>query len=350
MIEKQQFDILNDEVIELFRISNKTGAYVEILNYGGIVKSICIPDKDGILVDVVVGFDNINDYIKSQNGYYGAIVGRFANRINNASFILNNTTYHLAKNDGNNHIHGGKNGFNQRIWDATILSDENCVKLTLLSKHLDENYPGNLNVSVKYFFDDTNTLSIHYEAHSDMDTILNLTNHSYFNLSGHNSGYIGDTYLKINASSFTPSDSELITTGEIKKVEGTVFDFREYRKIDEGLNSEDPQILLVGGYDHNFVLDKELKEYALSASCYSQKTGIQMDCYTDMPGIQLYSGNFIDIDFPGKDTYVYKKQEAFCLETQYFPNSINQPEWPQPVLKQNEIYDHKTAYTFSTKQ
>ncbi|HPZ51434.1 MAG TPA: aldose epimerase family protein [Clostridia bacterium] len=346
MVEVQKFDTLHEEEINLYRISNKTVAYVEILNYGGIIRSICIPDKNGMLVDVVIGFETINDYIKAESGYFGAIVGRCANRIKNASFTLNNKTYRLAKNDGNNHLHGGYNGFDKRIWDVEILAEGNGIKLSLLSKDMDENYPGNLNVSVKYMFDDMNALTIHYEAWSDADTILNLTNHAYFNLGGHNSGHIGQTFLKINADSYLPSDDELIPIGFIDKVEGTVFDFRNYRKIYEGLESKDPQILLARGYDHNFVLDKSQGDFA--ASCYNEATGIRLDCYTDMPGIQLYTGNFIDIDFYGKESYVYKRQEGFCLETQYFPNSINNPEWIQPILRKNEKYDSTTRYIFST--
>jgi aldose 1-epimerase len=348
MVEVQKFDTLNDEDINLYRISNKTGSYVEILNYGGIIKSICIPDKNGMLVDVIIGFENINNYIKAERGYFGAIVGRYANRIKNATFTLNNETYQLAKNDGNNHLHGGYNGFDKRIWEVEILEQENGIRLGLLSKHMDENYPGNLNVSVKYIFDDMNSLTIHYEAWSDADTILNLTNHAYFNLGGHNSGHIGNTLLKINADGYLPTDNELIPLGNIAKVEGTVFDFRNYRRICEGLDSYDPQILLAKGYDHNFVLDKNQGNYA--ASCYCEETGIKMDCFTDMPGLQLYTGNFIDIDFYGKESYVYKRQEGFCLETQYFPNSINNPEWLQPILGKNEKYDSITSYAFSIIQ
>lgn len=348
MLEKHLFDTFENNDIYLYRLSNKTGAYAEILNYGGIIRSVCIPDKDSKLTDVVVGFDKMDGYLAAKSAYYGALVGRYANRIKNSEFTLNNVTYRLNKNNGYNHLHGGLKGFDSKIWDVET-SGDNYIKLSIFSKHMEENYPGNLHVSVTYTFDDTNTLSIKYEAFSDMDTILNMTNHAYFNLNGHNHGYIGDHYLKIYASNYTPTDDESIPTGDISPVEGTVFDFREYRKLHEGLVSEEADILSAKGYDHNFVLDKENSRFDIAASAYSDESGIYMDTYTDMPGIQLYSGNYMELNVMGKDSYVYKKRDAFCLETQFYPDSIHHPEWPQPILKAGDKYCHITSYKFYVK-
>ncbi len=347
MVTSRMFGSLEQKGdITLYRITNSMGSYVEILTYGGIIRYLCIPDKNGKLTDVVIGFDSIEGYIKAKSAYYGALIGRNCNRISNSSFELNGRTYNLYKNDGNNHLHGGKEGFDSKIWSVKELGDD-YITLSLFSPHLDENYPGNIIVSVTYSFDETNILTIRYEAVSDSDTLLNMTNHAYFNLNGHNSGYIGGHYLKIYADKFTYANNESIPTGDILDVEGTVMDFRKPKQIHDGLVSDDEHIVLGNGYDHNYVIYKEKDLYTNCATAFSKESGIVLNVYTDLPGVQLYTGNYMELNVMGKDDHIYKKREAFCLETQYYPDSIHHPDWPSPIIKAYEKYDHTTAYAFS---
>lgn len=330
MIVKSLFD----KDIYSYKIKNKNNAYCEILNYGGIIRSIAVADKNNKLTDLVLGFDTIEDYITTESSYYGAIIGRYANRIQNGSFTLNGRSYQLNKNDGNNHIHGGIYAFNKKIWESKILND-NSIELTSFSPHLEENYPGNLDIKVIYTFDDNNTLIIEYFAKSDEDTIFNPTNHAYFNLGGHNSGHIGESYFKINSSSYTPCNDELIPRGEIKETKNTVFDFSDYKLLKDKFKEID-------GFDHNFILKQKH-----AASCFNPITSIKMDVYTDMPGIQFYTGNFINNKIRGKDNFLYTKHGGFCLETQYYPDSINNPTWPQPILRKGQEFYSRTSYAFS---
>ncbi|MBE7057164.1 MAG: galactose mutarotase [Ruminococcaceae bacterium] len=353
-ITKKLFDKLNNgSEVYVYRITNKTGAYVEILNYGGILHSLMVPDRDGNLADVLVGFDNIQGYIDTEDAYYGALIGRVGNRIRNGKFTLNGKEYQLAINNGPNHLHGGTVGFNAKIWDTTLPEGEdgNKLELNLLSPDGEENYPGNLNVKVVYTFDDNNSLEILYKAETDADTIVNMTNHAYFNLEGHNQGCICHHKVKVNAEQFIRGDDFCCTTDEIIDVEETPLDLREEKELYPGLQTEgtDPDITAGGGYDHNYILNKAYGEFGLAATAYAEKTGIFMEVYTDQPGMQLYTGNFMSGDTVGKDGYVYKKRGAFCMETQHYPDSINHPEWPSIVLKPGEVYTHRTVYTFKTK-
>jgi len=340
---KKLFDRTPDgKEVYLFTIGNKNGLTAEIINYGGIVVSLYVPDKNGKADDVVLGCDSLEDY--SDSPYFGAVIGRYANRIENAVFELNGKEYRLAKNDGNNHLHGGIKGFDKVVWDVLEHSD-NTLKLHYLSPDGEEGYPGNLDITVTYTITDDNELSIDYKAKSDADTIVNLTNHSYFNLSGHDSGNILNHQLKINAEKFTVSNEELIPTGEIAGVEGTPLDFRNLRPIGDGIQADNIHIKYGNGYDHNFVLNVSGKEPEFAAEVFDPASGRRMKVYTTKPGIQLYTGNYIS-DIKGKGGIRYGKNGGLCLETQFFPNSVKHKHFPSPVLKAGELYHHITIYKF----
>ena len=353
-IAKKLFDKLSDgSEIFVYRITNKSGAYVEILNYGGILRSLMVPDRDGNMADVLVGFDNVQAYIETEDAYYGALIGRVGNRIKKGHFTLNGKEYQVAINNGPNHLHGGIKGFNTKIWDVTLPEGENgnSIELTTFSPDGEENYPGNLNVKVTYTFDDDNNLELLYNAKTDSDTIVNMTNHAYFNLAGHNSGCICHHKIKVNALKFGRGDSDCCPTGEVIDVKGTPLDLTTEKELYPGLQTEgtDPDITAGSGYDHNFILNKPYGEFGFAASAYDENSGRYMEVYTDQPGMQLYSGNFMHGDTVGKDGYVYKKRGAFCMETQHFPDSINHPEWPSIILKPGEVYKHRTVYSFKTR-
>lgn len=353
-ITKKLFDHLSDgSKVYVYRITNKAGAYVEILNYGGILRSLMVPDRNGKMADVLVGFDNAAGYIETEDAYYGALIGRVGNRIRNGHFTLNGKEYQVAVNNGENHLHGGLAGFNKKIWDVTIPNGEegNSIELSILSPDGEENYPGNLKVKVTYSFDDDNNLELLYNAETDRDTIVNLTNHAYFNLGGHNSGCICHHKFTINALQFTRNDAGCCPTGEVVDVAGTVMDFTAEKELYPGLQLEgtDPDITAAGGYDHNYILNKPYGKFEKIATVYHQESGRVMDVSTSQPGMQVYSGNFMHGDTVGKDGYVYKKRGGFCMETQHFPDSVNHPEWPGIVLKPGEVYSQKTVYTFRTK-
>ena len=353
-VSKKYFDRTADgQAVDLYTIQNGTGAAVEILTYGGILRSLRVPDRTGKMADVLVGFDNLQGYAETQDAYYGALIGRVANRIRDARFMLNGKTYQVAKNDGENHLHGGNVGFNKKIWHCDTPESEkgNSIVLTLFSPDGEENYPGNLKVTVTYTFDEKNVLSITYDAVSDQDTVVNLTNHAYFNLAGHNAGCICDHKIRVNALQYSVSDNTCSPTGELANVKGTVLDFTEMKPLSTGLSlvGSDPDMTAAGGYDHNYVLNKPLGEYGLAATLKEEKSGRVMDVYTDMPGMQLYSGNFMHGETVGKDGYVYKKRDALCLETQYYPDAIHFPQWPSPILRAGEKYHFVTAYAFRTE-
>lgn len=329
--------------VYLYTIGNSGGMKAEIINYGGIIVSLHVPGKDGKLEDVVLGCDNMEDYDNSP--YFGAIVGRHANRIENAVFELNGKEYKLAKNDGNNHLHGGMKGFNKVAWDV-VEHNNNTLKLHYLSADGEEGYPGNLDITVTYTITDDNGLVIDYKAKSDSDTVVNLTNHSYFNLSGHNSGNILKHQLKINANKFTVNNAECIPTGEIKSVEGTPMDFRDFKPLEQGITSDDVHIKCFEGYDHNFVLNVSGKEPELAAELYDPASGRRMKVYTTKPGVQLYTGNKLSDKIAGKGGIRYNKWSGLCLETQFFPNAMKHKHFPSPVLKAGELYHHITIYKF----
>jgi len=325
-----------------FTICNSRGMKAEIINYGGIVVSLYVPDKDGKVEDVVLGCDSLEDYNNSP--YFGAIIGRHGNRIENAVFELNGKEYRLAKNDGNNHLHGGIKGFDKVVWDVVEHTD-NTIKLHYLSPDGEEGYPGNLDITVTYTITDDNGLYIDYKARSDADTVLNLTNHSYFNLSGHNSGNILNHQLKINADKFTVNNEECIPTGEIIDVAGTPMDFREFKPVGKDIQADDIHIKCGKGYDHNFVLNVGGKEPEFAAEVYDPASGRRMKVYTTKPGVQLYTGNYLS-DVKGKGGTIYGKWSGLCLETQFFPNAMKHKHFPSPVLKAGELYHHITIYRF----
>lgn len=338
---------------DLYVLTNKNGAEVSITNYGGAVVSIKVPDRNGKLGDVVLGYDNVDGYVNDK-AYFGAIVGRYGNRIAHAQFVLDGKTYTLAKNNGENSLHGGIKGFNKALWTARILhaKDAQSLELSYLSKDGEEGFPGNLNVSVIYTLKDDNALSIAYSATTDKKTVLNLTNHSYFNLAGQGSGDILAHVLMIAADKFTPVDAALIPTGELRDVAGTPFDFRKPTAIGARINQDDEQLKLGSGYDHNFVLRSvpESLEFLGAARVVEPTTGRVLEVFTTEPGVQFYTGNFLDGKTPGKGGVTYPRRNAFCLETQHFPDSPNHPKFPSVVLNPGERYHSVTSYKFSVEK
>lgn len=326
-----------------YRLYGKENAYAEFLNYGATILSICVPDKNGFLRDVVLGYDDISSY-EIQNTYIGATIGRVCNRIENAVFQLENKTYPLFANDGKNHIHGGKIGFDKKIWDAQ--TDGHSVTFTYISPDQEEGYPGTLKTSVTYTFDESNKLSIYYTATTDKDTLCALTNHAYFNLGGYDSGSISQHILQINADYFTEIDSFSIPHGNICPVSGTPMDFTAPTPIEKNIDSNYEQIQFGHGYDHNWIL-KHSPDSPVDACVYHTVTGIQMDMTTTLDGVQFYTGNFLDGSMLGKNKTPILRRSGFCLEAQYFPNAISVPNFPKPILKAGEIYQQKTTYQFS---
>jgi aldose 1-epimerase len=336
--------------VESFTLSNSNGVKVQILSFGGIVQSIIAPDKDKNLQDIALGFDKVEDY-ERKGPYFGAIIGRHANRIENALFQLNGIEYHLAKNDGNNHLHGGATGFDKVLWSPEIIKEgeRELLKLTYRSKDGEENYPGNLDVVVTYALGEDNSLQIDYFAVSDKDTVVNLTNHTYFNLSGHGSGSILNHKLQINADSYTPINNEGIPTGEIKAVDNTPMDFNKLTMISSRLDNENEQIINGRGYDHNWALNVSGNGIEKAAEVYEENSGRLLEVYTTKPGIQFYSGNFLDGTDIGKGNIPYEHRGGLCLETQYFPNALKHKHFPSPILKAGEEYKHTTIYKFSVR-
>lgn len=335
------------EPVELFTLKNAKGTEVAITNYGGIVVSIRTADRAGNFADIALGHDSLDGYLKP-HPYFGAIIGRYGNRIGNAVFKLNGVEYKLARNDGANSLHGGVKGFDKVVWYArqTKVEGAPALELAYVSKDGEEGYPGTLATTVIYSLNDNNELRIDYSATTDKDTVVNLTNHSYFNLAGQGEGDILGHVMMINASRFTPVDSGLIPTGELKPVEGTPFDFRTPTPIGARINNADEQLKLGRGYDHNFVLDGEAGTLRLAARVTEPKSGRTLEVLTTEPGIQFYTGNFLDGSITGKGGKVYGRRYGFCLETQHFPDSPNKPEFPSTVLKPGGRYASTTIYRF----
>ena len=340
--------------VDLYILTNKNGVTAAITNYGGAIVSLKVPDRHGSLEDVVLGYDSVEGYVNDKS-FFGALVGRYGNRIGHAQFTLDGTTYTLAKNNGENSLHGGVKGFNKALWIAKEVSakDGQALELTYLSKDGEEGFPGNLNVRVMYTLTDTNELKIEYFATTDKKTIVNLTNHSYFNLLGVGPG-MGDILghvLMIEADKFTPVDAGLIPTGELRDVAGTPFDFRKPTAIGARINADDEQIKLGGGYDHNFVLRRKMGDpISLAARVAEEASGRVMEVWTTEPGVQFYTGNFLNGSAHGKGGVAYEKRSAFCLETQHFPDSPNQPKFPSVVLNPGGEYHTTTIYKFSVRK
>ncbi len=336
--------------IYLYTLKNSSGMEAQITNYGGIIVRLLVPDRSGRIDDVVLGYDSLADYIKD-NPYFGCIAGRYANRIAAGKFSLNGKEYTLARNNGPNHLHGGNKGFDKMVWEPAEDKEKNGQSLTLsyLSKDGEEGYPGNLSVKVKYTVTDQNELKIQYSATTDSPTVVNLTQHSYFNLAGAGKGDILSEELMINADRFTPVDSTLIPTGELREVRGTPMDFTRPTAIGARIDSNDEQLHFGRGYDHNFVLRREGRGLVLAARVYDPGTGRLMEVSTTEPGVQFYSGNFLDGHNIGKGGRSYKHRYGFCLETQHFPDSPNHPSFPSVMLKPGEVHTSTTVYKFSVR-
>ncbi len=336
--------------VDIYTLTNTNGMQVRITNYGAIVQSLTVSDRNGKTEDVVLGYDKLENYIQDAS-YFGCVVGRFGNRISKGKFMLDNKEYTLATNNGPNHLHGGKKGFNKVVWDGKSVKNKESVglKLIYLSKDGEEGYPGNLNSSLVYTLTNNNELQIEYEATTDKATPVNLTHHGYFNLSGNCKSDILSHELWINANTFTPIDSTSIPTGNLPSVENTPFDFNSPTAIGVRINDENEQLKFGLGYDHNWVLNNVDGTMKLQASLYEPTSGRLMEIYTEEPGLQFYSGNFLDGSISGKKEIIYKHRYAAVLETQHFPDSPNQPDFISTILKPGETYKTKTIYRFSTK-
>jgi len=347
-VSRRSFGQTSDgKEVSLFSLRNSKGAEALISNYGGIVTSLKVPDRDGKLGDVVLGYDNLADYIKD-SPYFGALIGRYGNRIARGKFTLDGKDYTLATNNYPNALHGGLKGFDKVVWEPTILTGPEGagLKLRYLSKDGEEGYPGNLSVTVVYTLTEDNALKVEYTATTDQDTVVNLTQHSYFNLAGKDS--ILNHVVMIPADKFTPVDSTLIPTGELRPVEGTPFDFRTSTAIGARINQDDEQLKFGKGYDHNWVINKPMGQMGLMARVTEPTTGRVMEVLSTEPGLQFYSGNFLDGTLKGKGGWVYQFRSAIAMEPQHFPDSPNKPQFPSVVLKPGQVYHNTIIYKFST--
>lgn len=338
--------------VQLFTLDNETMS-VDIINYGGTIVAIRVPDKTGAVKDVALGYETVGEY-ETRGGFVGALIGRCGSRIKDAEFELNGKTYKLYKNDGQHSLHGGQFGFDKKVWNAEIAEGKNGeeLKLSLLSPDGDENYPGNLNVTVTYRLTPENGLMIDYRAVSDRDTVCSLTNHAYFNLAGQDSGTtVWDQKLRLNADKYTVCGADTIPNGIIADVVGTPFDFLDFHELGERAGADDPVLNEYGGYDHNFVLNREEGDsVSLAAEVVCPATGIKMDVYTNKPCVQLFCGNGLSEKVLGKGGVHYQKHAGFCLETQFFPNAMKHKNFPSPVLKAGNLYSYTTEYRFSVEK
>jgi aldose 1-epimerase len=345
-IKTTPFGSVDGQSVNIYTLTSPKGVETRITNYGGIVVSLKTPDKAGNSGDIVLGFDDLNGYLQDEP-YFGALIGRYGNRIAKAQFTLDGKVYKLADNDGQNSLHGGKKGFDKRVWTPAVKG--NSLELTYVSKDGEEGYPGTLTAKVVYTLEANGDLKLDYSATTDKDTVLNLTNHSYFNLKGQGNGDILDHEVTLYANRFTPVDSGLIPTGELKAVKGTPFDFLTPHQIGERINGADEQLKLGKGYDHNWVLDAKSGAVAKAAEVHSAASGRVLEVWTNQPGIQFYTGNFLDGTLKGKDGKTYGRRSALCLETQHFPDSPNQPKFPSVVLKPGQTFHATTIWKFSTR-
>ncbi|WP_100614170.1 aldose epimerase family protein [Confluentibacter citreus] len=351
-ITKESFGTTSDSIpVDKFILKNEKGMEISVITYGGIITSWTAPDKNGEYKDIVLGFDSIQKYQMPGVPYFGALIGRFGNRIANAKFSLDGTEYTLAANDGKNHLHGGVKGFDKVVWTASeVLTDSTAsLVLTYLSKDMEEGYPGNLETKVTYTLNNDNNLDVVYEATTDKKTVVNLTQHSYFNLSGDFSKPILDHEVTINADKLVPVDATLIPTGQLTDVTNTPFDFRQAKTIGKDIDVKDEQLKRGGGYDHCWALNNQNEGMRLAATAYHPESGRVMEVLTDEPGIQLYTGNFLDGTLPSKQGGTYAHRTGFCLETQHYPDSPNQKDFPSVILSPGENYISKTSFKFSVK-
>ena len=341
----------DNKKIDLYSFKNENGMQVDIINYGGIITSLKVPDKNGETENIVLGYNKLEDYI-NENPYFGSIIGRYGNRIAKGKFNLNGNQYTLATNNDENHLHGGNIGFDKVIWEAETKINSNSSSLILkyLSRDMEEGYPGNLYTTVTYKITNDNSVEIKYEAQTDKTTVINLTQHSYFNLSGDFNQSILNHKVKINANQFLPVNKSLIPTGNKLNVSMTPFDFRNYKEIKKDINADDLQLNYGNGYDHCWVLNDYKNGYRLIASAFHEESGRLMEVYSDQPGLQFYTGNFLDGSLPQKGEGSYNFRSGFCMETQHFPNSPNQPDFPSVTLNPNEKYNSKTTYKFKIKE
>ena len=339
---------LNGNTVRLFTISNSNGMVAKITNFGAILVSLFVPNKEVKLDDVVLGFDTLEKYFYNDVCYFGSTVGRNSNRVKNAKFVLNGISYKLDKNEREkNNLHSGFKPYNSRLWDYCVDEENNSVSFSLISPDMDQGFPGEFDIIVTYSLDNDNDLKINYKGKSNKDTIANMTNHSYFNLSGYNSGTILNHELCINADKYVEVDDELIPTGELKEVCSTPMDFRKPTKIGLRINDDFKQFEYTGGYDHSFVINKTTDGIEKIAVLSDNESGRTMEVYTDSIGVQLYTGNFIENNkILGKENIIYKNRSGVCLETGYLPDAINQENFTSPILKAGDTYNTTTIYKF----
>lgn len=344
MFTKKYFaDTVDGTPVFSFETKNTLGTKVQVLSYGGIVKSLQVCDYIGDTRDIVLGYDTLDCY-EQQDKYFGALVGRCANRIGGGCFSIDGRTYLLSTNEGRNQLHGGVFGFDKKIWKDSLDGDN--LRLIYTSADGEEGYPGELTATVTYSLTEANEFCIDYEAVASCDTVVSLTNHSYFNLNGHDSGSICGHLLKINSDTITPVKEDMVAFGTRMPVTGSPFDFQDFYRIGKRIDDSHEQLHIGGGYDHNYIINGT--GMRLAAELVGDKSNIKMDVYTDMDGMQLYTGNFIEGSPLGKNGILYKNRSAVCLETQFLPNAINCPDFPSPILHVGEVYRHRTVYQFKT--
>jgi aldose 1-epimerase len=351
-ISREPFGEFAGQLIDRFTLANRQGLRVEVITYGGIIRAIWAPDRDGQLANVTLGFADLAGYLDHNDPYFGCIAGRYANRIGGGAFILDGEPYQLQTNDGSNHLHGGMRGFDKHVWDAEEIRGDGAagVRLAHLSPHGEEGYPGTLSAAVSYVLDDDNRLRIDYRAESDRPTIINLTNHTYWNLGGEGTGNVEDHVLQLAASRYTPVDTSLTPIGELASVTDTPFDFTTPTAIGTRIRESHPQLLIGRGYDHNVVLDREPGDSTLieAATLRDPGSGRSLTVWTTEPGIQFYSGGYLDGTLVGASGRTYRQGDGVALETQHFPDSPNQPDFPSTVLRPGEVFTSTTVFAFAT--
>ena len=345
--EKSFRTVHNGKPVALYTLKNKNGLVAQVTNYGAIIVSIWVPDRNGRFADIVQGYDTIDEYIRGNGPYMGAVCGRCANRIGKGQFTLEGKEYRLAVNNGPNHLHGGITGFSKVVWDV-LQSTSDSVQMEYISADWEEGYPGNLRIMVTYTLTGNNELRLDYHATTNKPTVVNLASHSYFNMAGEGSGDIYKQELMINGLFYTPVDENTLPTGEIRSVKGTLFDFTEPKGIGVDIDKDDEQIRFGSGYDHNWVLRHRTGTLGLAVIAHDPQSGRVMEIFTTQPGVQLYTANWIDRE-KGKGGKIYGRRWSFCLETQHFADAINTPHFPSTILKPGEVYKHSCLHRFLTK-